>query len=44
VYVREYGLLLERSRFAPPGAPTLAEFARQVQAQKDATPKEAPKK
>ncbi|HVK15769.1 MAG TPA: hypothetical protein VM533_02410 [Fimbriiglobus sp.] len=43
VYVREYGLLLERPKFAPPGAPTLAEFARQVQA-RDAAPKPEPKK
>jgi hypothetical protein len=44
VYVRDYGLLITKADLAPPGAPTLAEFARQVQAQKDAAPKPEPKK
>jgi hypothetical protein len=39
VYVRDYGLLITKKELAPPGAPTLAEFARQAQA-----PKPEPKK
>lgn len=34
VYVREYGLLVARVQDAPKDAPTLAEFARQVRAEK----------
>lgn len=34
VYVREYGLLVTRVQDAPKDAPTLAEFARQVRAEK----------
>ncbi len=44
VYVRDYGLLVTKTDLAPPGAPTLAEFARQVQAQKEAAAKPGPKK
>jgi hypothetical protein len=44
VYVRDYGLLITKTELAPPGAPTLAEFARQVRAEKDAAPKPDPKK
>ncbi len=35
VYVRDYGLLVTRADLAPPGAVTLADFARQVKTQAD---------
>lgn len=38
-YVRDYGLLITKTDLAPQGALTLADFARQVQAQKEATAK-----
>lgn len=33
-YVRDYGLLITKTDLAPQGAPTLADFARQVQAER----------
>jgi hypothetical protein len=38
VYVRDYGLLMTKTDLAPPGAPTLAEFARQAQNEKTLPP------
>jgi hypothetical protein len=36
-YVREYGILVTNAKSAPPGAITLAEFTRQIHAEKKAT-------
>jgi hypothetical protein len=33
VYIRDYGLLITKVELAPPDAPTLAEFARQIRAE-----------
>ena len=44
MYVRDYGLLIAKADLAPPGVLTVAEFARQVRAEKDATQKPEPKK
>ena len=39
LYVREYGFLLESKDLAPPKSLTVAEFAKEVRAEKAATPK-----
>jgi hypothetical protein len=44
VYIREYGLLVTQAELAPPGAVTLADFVRQMRAEKAAeAAKPAPK-